>query len=138
MKYITDRKEIVKAMDTHQCITINMRRPVSGFETIFEGEKVGVKCPSKRFGEITVYGTIHYYKEENKFYVQHVGDCIKASFGAEDIKEIKERKYCPKVSEGEEVLLIQDCGEYGVIVRVMKVTRCNSMCTDACVLVDVE
>ena len=138
MKYLTDRKEIVKAMDTHQCITINMERPVTGYETIFEGEKVGVKVPSKRFGEITVYGTIHYYSEENKFYVQHVGDCIKASFGAEDIKEIKERKYCPKLSEGEEVLLIQDYGKRGIVIRVMKVTRCNNMYTDACILVDVE
>ena len=40
MKYLTDRKEIVKAMDTHQCITINMRHPVPGYNSIFEARKL--------------------------------------------------------------------------------------------------
>lgn len=137
MKYITDRKEIVAMMDTHQCIRINRANPVKDFKTIFEGELVGVKVPSKRFGELTIYGTIHYYSEENKYYVQNIGTCIKASFGYEDVMKIHDRKYCPKVSEGEEIILIEDFGTQCTL-RVMKAERCNSMYNEACVLVDVD
>ena len=137
MKYITDRKEIVAMMDTHQCIRINRANPVKDFKTIFEGELVGVKVPSKRFGELTIYGTIHYYSEENKYYVQNIGACIKASFGYEDVMKIHDRKYCPKVSEGEEIILIEDFGTQCTL-RVMKAERCNSMYNEACVLVDVD
>lgn len=137
MKYLVERKEIVEMMKSHQCITINRKNPVGGYDTIFEGELVGVKVPSKRFGELTIYGTIHYYSEENKYYVQNVGCCIKSSFGYSDVMEIKNRKYCPKVSEGEEIILIEDFGDKCVL-RLMKATRCNSQYSDACVLVDVE
>lgn len=137
MKYITERKEIVAVMEKYQCIKINRAAPVAGFKTIYEGELVGVKCPSRRFGEITVYGTMHYYSEENKYYVQHVGDCIKASFGYEDVMTIHDRKCAPKVAEGETIVLIEDFGETCTL-RLMKATRCNNMYTDACVFVDVE
>ena len=137
MKNLVERKEIVEMMKNHECIKINRANPVNGFDTIYEGELVGVKVPSKRFGELTVYGTIHYYSEENKYYVQNVGCCIKASFGYEDVMKIKERKYAPTVSEGQEVILIEDFGSK-CILRVMKAIRCNSQCSDACVLVDVE
>ena len=137
MKNLMERKEIVEMMKNHQCIKINRANPVGGYDTIFEGELVGVKVPSKRFGEITVYGTIHYYSEENKYYVANYGCCIKSSFGYEDIMEIKARKYAPVVSEGEEIILIEDFGSK-CILRVMKATRCNSQYSDACVLVDVE
>ena len=137
MKNITERKEIVELMKNHECIKINRKNPVGGYDTIYEGELVGVKVPSRRFGEITVYGTIHYYSEENKYYIQNVGCCIKASFGYEDVMKIKERKYCPKVSEDQEIILIEDFGNK-CTMRLMKATRCNSQYSDACVLVDVE
>ncbi len=137
MKYLTERKEIVAMMENYQCIRINRAAHVAGYDTIYEGEMVGVKYPSKKFGEITIYGTMHYYSEENKYYVQNVGCCIKASFGYEDIMEIKERKYCPKVSEGEEVIVIEDFGNT-CLLRVMKAVRCNGTYTEACNFIDVD
>ena len=137
MKYISDRKEIVASMEKYPCIKINRAAPEVGFENIYEGELVGVKCPSKKFGEITVYGTMHYYSEENKYYVLHVGDCIKASFGYEDVMTIHNRKYCPKVAENDIVVLIEDFGSKCTL-RLMKAIRCNHEYSNACVFVDVE
>lgn len=137
MKYLKDRKEIVEAMKNHQCIKINRATPVEGYDTIFEGELVGIKVPSRRYGEITVYGTMHYYSEENKYYVAHYGDCIKASFSYEDVMKIHDRKYCPTVSEGEEIVLIEDFGT-SCTLRMMKVSGCNNMYSEACIFSEVE
>lgn len=138
MKNLMERKDIVEMMKNHQCIKINMAQPVAGWNDVFEGELVGVKVPSKRFGEITVYGTVHYYGDEKKFSIQNCGGCIKSSFGYEDIMEIKARKYAPVVSEGEEIILIEDFGKNGCRLRVMKATHCNNQYYSACDFVDVE
>lgn len=137
MKYITDRKEIVAAMEKYPCIRINRAAPIADYEDLYEGELVGVKSPSKRFGEITIYGTIHYYSEENKYYVQNIGCCIKASFGYEDVMTIHDRKYCPKVAENDVVVMIEDFGSKCTL-RLMKAIRCNHEYSNACVFVDVE
>ena len=137
MKYLTERHEIVEMMHNHPCIKIDMTKCITGLDDCFEGELVGVKVPSKTRGEITVYGTVYYFGDEKKFVITNYGSCIKASFGYEDIMEVKRRKCAPIVKENDEIILIQDFGK-SCVLRVMKATRCNSMYSDSCTLVDVE
>lgn len=139
MKYITDKKEIASFFNSHAVIKINMETHIDGYETLYEGENVCVKVPTKNHGELTVFGRFTYSKENNEFYVQNCGTMIKESFGYDDVLEAYERNHAPEVREDDIVGILCDFPKQKICQLVVKrVKRCNLMYYSACTFEDVE
>lgn len=137
--YLTERKEIVDFMMNHPCIRVDFTKPSSGWKMgeVHEGDLVGVKCPSTKYGSITVYGNINWYSDSNEYSVMHAGDCIKANFGAEDINTIVERKNAVVVEKDDLVAIIENHIN-GSSIHVMKVKCTDAHCSSACKFEDVD
>lgn len=139
MKYLKEKTEIVKFMNTHQCIRINLETPEVGYDTIFKGDLVKLICPTKSHPDLTLTGELTYYSKEDKFYVSNAGAMLKASFGYSDVMDKLKEAQAPVLKEGDLIAVVCDYPkDKQCSVRVMKATRINSMYFESCVLEDVE
>lgn len=108
-KLLTDRKEIAQAMNfgKYPVLTINMETPKEGWELeggVFKGCKVRIDTGKAYYDN----ATLHYFSDTKNFELCMYGACLTASFGYDDVIEMRDYAMAPIVHKGETVVVIED------------------------------
>lgn len=147
MRFMTDRKEIAKAIniDKKPVIRIDISNPMKGWDDCYEGDKVvviaksgyDIRCTAKMFGDSVgnekshaphLYKTIKLMPEAN---------CITSHFGYSDVIEMVEWRKAIRVHEGEQVIIIFDQGDT-CFIREMTVGKVSEFVYPTATIRDAE
>lgn len=119
MKYITDRKEIAKFMNSgnYPVVQLEIGKCVDGYENLFHGSSVNVACTTKTHGVLNAHCELTFERTEenvfpNKIELTSGGCCLKSSFGYNDIMDMMKWANVPTLEAGQEVVVILNNSEY--------------------------
>lgn len=121
MKFLTDRKEIAKALNfgEYPILDIDIDKAKDGYAV---GCDVKVAYNTRNYGELETQGNI--IVENGKEYITNNAVCIKSSFGVRDVQEMIRWAKAPVVRAGQEVAVVRHSTEYGVFtVEIMKISN---------------
>ena len=136
MKFLRDRREIAQAIniDRLPVITIDIRKPMDGYPDCYEGSKVLIATPNKRYPDSYSKCTVRMFGDEPGNAEHHdapwgykkivlcegmIG--LFADFGLSDVREMVEWSNCRWLTAGQKVVVFFDKGDKGFL-RVMKVS----------------
>ena len=156
MKFITDRKEIAKALNfgKYPVIMFDLDTPKAGWDDVYEGSPVRVDMGSFSDGTKwyndsipTIYVDNYHDGIENtvtnrvsaNISLPSNGAMISSSFGASDVLKSAKFAMAPVVKEGDDVVVVYSWNKgYSVAVRMMKVGRVTRHVTPCAVIKDAE
>lgn len=126
MKYLTDRQEIAQAMNfgRHPVIHIDVETPKAGWDDVFEGDRVKVASPSKRYPDSYIRAKVAKYPEDGSRYaIMPDSVCLHDDFGYGDVIEMLRWAQAPMLHAGDTVVVIEDAPKQrAVMVRMMRVS----------------
>lgn len=159
MKFLTDRKEIAKAIniDKLPVITFDLTKPMEGYDGCYEGTKVKVEgAYSGQYAHLDCRCTPHIWDDElhgvavmapwmvERIPLNEYGFCIHDSFSLHDIEEMVMWNNAPSVHAEDKVVVFFKAknlmnGKPTAFLRLMKVNkRLSPNCSTVTYLEDAE
>ena len=159
MKFLTDRQEIAKALNSgkYPVLVMDINKPKRGWDDVYECCRVRIDLQKTWNGWPEYINTTamiyvdNYHKGipntvENRLKtditLQNFGSFLSADFGARDIYEMAEKSTATVVKENQDVAVVYKWmdPDKGIMaaVRIMNVGRVDRHCSTAAILKDVE
>lgn len=154
MRFLTDIHEIEEEIYIKRTpvITINVSKEAEGWEGygIYEGSKVRVATPNRKYPDLSSRCTAHIYMEgENEKAIIPIeakvisltcpGSFLKDSFEYQDVVEMVEWSHAPLVKAGDEVIVVFDDPEHSASwIRKMVVGNVSPHCPTVATLRDAD
>lgn len=147
MKFITDRKEIAKALNfgTYPVIMFDLDTPARGWDDVYEGTPVRVDMGTFSDGTRwlsdsvpTIYADNHHEGIENTvknrlmadIHLPSGGAMISSSFGANDVLDMAKFAMAPIIKGGDDIVIVYKWDKgMNVAVRMMKVGKTSKHVT---------
>ena len=153
MKWLTDRKEIAKAIniDRLPVITMNIAKCMDGFEDCYEGSRIALEgAHSGRYADLLTYCTARMYGDEKgnerhdapwtykRIHLTPRTSYLTSDFSLRDIDEMVMWRNAPLAKANDKVI-VYFRGEKNGYLRVMKIgARIEPFCTTAVMLEDID
>lgn len=153
MKWLTDRKEIAKAIniDRIPVITMNIRKCMDGYENCYEGSRINLEGAHKgKYADLLTHCTARMYGDENgnerhdapwtyvRIHLSPRTTYLHDSFSLRDVDEMVDWSNAPK-AKANDLVIVYFRGEDRGYIRLMKIgSRIDPFCTTAVMLEDVE
>ena len=152
MKFITDRHEIAEAINIKRTpvIRINIKDCMQGYENCYEGSRLLLSTPSKRYPDSYKKCTVKMYgdngnedKHDAPWTYTRIGlypemSCLTDSFGYSDVIEMAKWSEARCVKGGDEVLVIFDRGDVCFIRRMRIGNRVDPFVYPSAILHDID
>lgn len=146
MKYLTDRKEIAKAINFGKYPVLVLNRENRPFADISPDSDYAVGCRVRvawdhkepRYAGMTTQGNI--YIEDGKIAISNDAAVLKAEFGYHDVMTMASEANTPLVHAGQTVVVVEDYPSNPCCtVRMMKVSdRIDIHCMTVASLEDID
>ena len=153
MKWLTDRKEIAKAIniDHIPVITMNIRKCMDGYENCYEGSRINLEGAYKgKYADLLTHCTARMYGDEEgnqchdepwryaRIHLTPRNACLSSSFSLHDVDEMVDWSNAPKAKANDLVIVYFRAENEGYI-RLMKIgSRIDPHCTTATMLEDID
>ena len=153
MKYLTNRKEIAKAIniDRIPVITMDISKCMDGYDNCYEGSKINIDgAYSGRYAHLLTRCTARMYGDEKgnechdepwryaRIHLCTKNACLHDSFCLSDVDEMVEWSHAPTVKANDKVVVFFRSANEGYL-RLMKIgARIDPNCTTATMLEDIE
>ena len=147
MKFLTDRKEIAKAIniDGIPVVRIDISKQMDGYDDCYAGDNVVVihkdgfdtRCKVEMFSDMeneNLHSTPYLYK---RISLMPMPVCVSSGFGYHDVKEMYEWSKAVRIHEGQEVIVLFDGGDSGYL-RKMRVGKASKWVFPTALFEDVD
>lgn len=153
MKWLTDRKEIAKAIniDRIPVITMDISKCMEGYENCYKGSRINLEGAHKgKYADLLTHCTASMYGDEKgnerhdapwtyaRIHLSPRTACLHDSFSLHDVDEMVDWSNAPK-AKANDLVIVYFRGENNGYLRLMKIgSRIDPFCTTAVMLEDID